>query len=173
VSFSKKEGETAGRTVYQRRRWRLPFTSFEIDFTSDLIAHDYMRRWKLEFYRGRRSLGGVRLHHIMRGDDRSAFHDHPMNFKSIILKGGYIEYTPDHEPRRFVPGDVVVKKAEDLHYLELIDTSAWTLVFAGPFRRDWGFMTDEGWIPASAFDKWKERYRARNVKMVTNKWESR
>jgi hypothetical protein len=138
-------GATAGREVY--RRWTLG--GFE--YRSDLIAHDYMRRWALFTPRG-----AVRLHKILRSDDRAHFHDHPMDFTSIILKGGYIEYTPYGPPRTFRPGDVNVRKAEDLHALELIDGGpTWTLVLAGPIRREWGFQTEDGWIVAGEYDAWK------------------
>lgn len=143
--FKKTTGATAGRVLYHR----LKIGPFE--YRSDLIAHDYMRRWVL-FH----PFGAVRLHHILRSDSRDHFHDHPMDFTSIILRGGYIEYTPDGPPRRFLPGDVVRKKAEDLHYLELIEDTALTLVLAGPMRRNWGFATQDGWVQASVYDAWKK-----------------
>jgi hypothetical protein len=141
-------GSTEGRVVY--RRWR--FLGFE--YRSDLIACDYMRRWVLLT-----PLGMIRLHHILRSDTRE-FHDHPMDFMSFIVKGGYVEHRPNMPPRWFFPGDVNVRKAEDLHYLELLDGQAWTFVLALPYRRSWGFHTDEGWIAAGEYDEWKRRRAA-------------
>lgn len=147
--------ETDGRRIFRRLTLDTRWGKFE--YRSDLIARDYMRRWVIFT-----PWGAARLHCILRGDDRAALHDHPMDFKSLILRGGYIEHTPDRPPRRFLPGDVVVKRAEDLHALELIDGPAWTLVLAGPLRREWGFMTpDEGWIPASEYDAWRARTSSR------------
>jgi hypothetical protein len=145
VSFAKKTGSTAGRVVYNRWRWR-----FEIEYVSDLISADYMRRWQL-----RVPQGALRLHHILRGDMDRDCHDHPMDFTSLVLSGGYIEHTPDKEPRKFLPGDVNRKRAEDLHRLELIGDDAWTIVLAGPFRRDWGFETEDGWVVAGDYDAYK------------------
>lgn len=144
-----RSGETDGRTVY--RRWRL----WKFEFRSDLIAHDYMRRWCLltPWFM-------IRVHHILRSDSREHLHDHPMDFISVILWGGYTEHTP-HGQQKFTPGDVVVKKAEDLHALELLRSSAWTLVFAGPVWRDWGFQTEDGWIAAGQYEEWK-RNRVRD-----------
>lgn len=141
-----QSGATAGRKIF--RVWSLgPF-----EYRSDLISHDYMRRWTLFT-----PWGMLRLHHILRGDSREHLHDHPMDFASLILKGGYVEYRPNREPRTFKPGSVVVRKAEDLHALEMLDGDAWTLVLASPVRRDWGFATEEGWVSAGQYDSWKAK----------------
>jgi hypothetical protein len=44
-------------------------------------------------------------------------------------------------------GRVVRRPAEHLHRVQGIKPGkpAWTLVFTGPRRRDWGFVTDDGW----------------------------
>lgn len=139
-----RSGATAGRVLY--RRWRLGV----FEFRSDLIARDYMRRWTLTT-----PWGMLRLHHILRSDARDHYHDHPMDFTSLILRGGYVEHRPDHEPQRYLPGDVVRRRAEDLHYLELIGDSAWTFLVTGPIRREWGFQTEDGWIVAGEYDGWK------------------
>lgn len=143
--FKKKTGSTAGRIIYSRWKWK-----FEVEWISDLISADYMRRWQL-----RVPQGALRLHHILRGDDDRDYHDHPMDFTSLVLSGGYIEHSPDKEPRKFLPGDVNRKRAEDLHRLELIGDDAWTIVLAGPFRRDWGFKTEDGWVVAGDYDAYK------------------
>lgn len=144
----KGNGATDGRTIF--RRWRF----FGFEYRSDLIAHDYMRRWMLKT-----PWGMLRLHHILRGDEGKHFHDHPMDFTSLILKGGYTEYCPGQEPRRCLPGDVVSRKAEDLHYLKLIDSSAWTLLVTSLFRREWGFSTEDGWVIAGEYDAWRKARR--------------
>lgn len=152
-----KSGATEGRILY--RRWRLPF-GFE--WRSDLIAHDYMRRRTLST-----PWGAIRIHHILRSDQREHFHDHPFDFTSLILAGGYVEHRPGMEPRTCRPGSVVRRRAEDLHALELIGKSAWTIVVTGPIRRDWGFMTEDGWVPASQYDEWKRKRFRRSCKVLT------
>lgn len=103
----------------------------------------YMRRFRLIHNRW----FGVRVHHIVRSDRDRELHDHPFSFVSIILGGGYFEHTPGGKLKWFGPGSVNVKRAEDLHRLELPDERpTWTLVFRGPMRRSWGFMTEEGWV---------------------------
>lgn len=153
-------GVTDGRLLY--RRWRLG--GFE--YRSDLISHDYMRRWTLTT-----PWGAIRLHHILRGDHDRHFHDHPMDFVSLILRGGYIEHRPEgRESRRCTPGMIVIRRAEDLHRLSLLGTDAWTIVLTGPLRRPWGFLTEDGWIVAGAYDKWKrERLHAAWQKLIDQK----
>lgn len=139
-----KSGATEGRILF--RRWRLG--GFE--WRSDIIAKDYMRRWTFTT-----PWGMLRPHHILRSDDRAHFHDHPMDFTSFILKGGYIEHRPGCEPVRHEPGSIVRRRAEDLHALELLERDAWTFVVAGPIRREWGFQTEDGWVVAGLYDAWK------------------
>jgi len=116
----------------------------------------YMRRWRIIHTKW----FGLRLHNIVSSDSDRALHDHPFDFISLILKGGYVEFTP---PRRtgwssseailcqwYGPGSVIKRKAEDLHRLKLLqEKPAWTLVLRGRMRREWGFVGEDGiWIGA-------------------------
>ena len=141
--MSDRSTYTTGENVFRRWSWR------GWGYRSDLIAGDYMRRWTV-----RTPLGMVRLHHIMRSDNDRHFHDHPFNFISIILRGGYIESRPKEPPEIYLPGNVLFRFAEDLHYLKLLDRDAWTLVLATNPRRRWGFETEDGWIDAADYDEW-------------------
>lgn len=118
-------------------------------FRADTIGGAYMRRWCVFT-----PWGTVRVHNIMRKDDDRHPHDHPFDFTSFILKGGYVEWRPDGKgTRKFLPGDVVTRKAEDLHIItELLGASTWTLVFAGPLRRRWGFQTEKGWVDSERYE---------------------
>ncbi len=149
MSQSNKQ-KTSGYTQY--RRWRVRIFGALFEYKSDLIAHDYMRRWVL-----RTPWFMLRLHHILRGDSGRHFHDHPMDFTSLIIWGGYVEYTPNNLPRECLPGDVVHRKAEDLHFLRLRKKSAWTFLITGQYRRDWGFATEDGWISADDYNAYIER----------------
>lgn len=114
----------------------------------------YMHRWIVLT-----PWGMVRLHHILRADIGEDVHDHPFDFVSYILAGGYAETLRERDPacsggdpwcyvcRVFSTGDVVRRRAEDLHRLVCVLPGTWTLVFAGPKRRVWGFQTPDGWVP--------------------------
>lgn len=133
----------------------------------------YMRRWILQTPRGM-----VRIHNILRGDHAEDFHDHPADFVSLILWRGYREVralseaespwqprvsqhadggfaegmwrrTADAQDYGF--GDVLYRRGENLHRLELPNGPAWTLVFMGPLRRPWGYQTRDGWIGWRAY----------------------
>lgn len=138
----------------------------------DIVFGDktYMRRWLLPQRWWPRALTkflpGIRVHNIMTSDEDRALHCHPFDFMTIILKGGYTEYTADGKSRFYGPGSILFRKAETLHRLELPGTDiytrrhdgillhegryedpAWTFVIRGPIRRTWGFQTDQGWVP--------------------------
>lgn len=147
-----RTNSTAGRTVYSRQVLKIFGMRFE--WLSDLISFDYMRRWQI-----RTPWGCARLHHILRSDNDRHFHDHPMSFASLILWGGYIEHTPSRDPRVCRAGSMVFRRAEDPHFLKLRGKSAWTFLLTGPFRRDWGFHTEDGWIIARDYDAYLEKKR--------------
>lgn len=86
---------------------------------------------------------GIFVHHIMRSDHDRALHDHPWNFVSVILKGSYIEHTPQGM-RAFGRGRILVRPAHWLHRLQL-EQPVWTLVLVGSRFRRWGFLTPKGW----------------------------
>lgn len=103
-----------------------------------------------------------RIHHILRSDLDRDLHDHPQDYVTIILRGGYREFRAeiiDNRPqivgRWHGPGTVLFRFAEDPHRLEVPPgTVTTTLFITGPRRRTWGFHTRDGWVP------WRE-YEAR------------
>lgn len=145
----------------------------------------YMRRFILLLPFG---LGTIRLHNIMRSDDDRHLHDHPFDFTSFLLNGGYIEAVPcescggtrverdhagvshpcqdcwDGRRRNVWPRFSIVRRsAEALHSLTL-ERPVWTLVFAGPKRRDWGFDTEIGWISNERYlDEFPKRAEWRDL----------
>ena len=126
---------------------------------------NYMHRWI-----ARCPWGTLRLHHVLTSDEGRDFHDHPFDFASLILRGGYLEHVPGcgcipvlpegkhvtHAAspcRVYRPGTIVRRKAEDFHRLELLDGPALTVVLAGPYRRAWGFKTAAGWVPYEEYHR--------------------
>ena len=132
---------------------------------------DYMHRYYL-FLKDRVSFPfNVTLHHIVRSDD-PIMHDHPWDFTTIILKGGYWEHVCkwNKEYTDFVdictwrgPGSVIRRSAKSFHWLELDNEKpATTLFFMGKQQRKWGFLLDkvEGtlhWVESEDYlDNWKD-----------------
>ena len=129
----------------------------------------YLIRWAFNT-----PFGGIKLHHILGSDEERDLHDHPWSFFSVILRGGYWEHVavdPASDPRydlRFTgmrpvthrtwygAGSALWRPAPSPHCLELAEgRTAWTLVFTGPKKREWGFRTICGWIP------WTEYWRVK------------
>lgn len=107
----------------------------------------YMRR----HYLFRSPFGSVFLHNIRTSDTGRDLHDHPWAFMTVLLKGGYVEQTPEGSRRINAPA-VAVHSPDDLHRLELENGDAWSLFIHGPRRHNWGFATDQGWIPHDEYD---------------------
>ena len=116
---------------------------------------DYMHRYYI-FLKDRKWFPfNVTLHKIVRSDD-PIMHDHPWSYMTIILKGGYWEHTPvfNNDGKMIAefqkwrgPGSIILRKANDYHWLELAEGgTATTLFFMGPQQRDWGFLKNNKWI---------------------------
>jgi hypothetical protein len=112
----------------------------------------------------------ARVHHIATADLDRHMHDHPWNFVSLVLRGGYLELRPatlepcfelatrwwglewDGElqeqwiacPR--TAGSVAFRRATDRHRVSLVSPSTWTLFVYGPALQWWGFYTPQGKI---------------------------
>lgn len=158
-----------------KRRWRRFRYVIHLDGDPYLIRYRLFRcRWF-----------GIYLHHILRSDTDREPHDHPWHFTTIILWGGYHEYTlccpvrvdmngwlpnefqdkPQLDEGKMTwrgVGSIIRHRAWDLHRLEMpYGKSAWTLFITGhKFRAfgqpdTWGFQTAEGWIGHKEYHKMK------------------
>lgn len=68
-------------------------------------------------------------------------HDHPWSFVTLILRGGYLEWTPSGKFYR-PPGSVLHREAEFAHNV-ITGGVCWSLVVTGPKRREWQFVALE------------------------------
>jgi hypothetical protein len=96
----------------------------------------------------------VFLHKFHKGDPGDV-HDHPWPYFTLILAGGYFEYTPNFEYGKMVgetkhwrgPGHFRFCSANSYHRIELKESvTPWTLFMPGPQRQEWGFLVDNTWI---------------------------
>jgi hypothetical protein len=93
----------------------------------------------------------IYAHHILRSDIDRELHDHPGDFISFVLRGGYWEHSRS-SVKWYGPGSVIYRRAEYAHRLELKPgTTAWTFVLFGRTRRRWGFHTSKGWADSKAY----------------------
>lgn len=94
----------------------------------------------------------VRVHCIRRPDRGRDPHDHPWNWRTIILAGWYDELVEDDTNHRGV-GATVGKRANDSHHIAAVSPGGvWTLFIVGPYRQKWGFHTPTGRIPYDQYD---------------------
>ena len=103
---------------------------------------------------------GIFLHAIYRKDHDRALHDHPWNFTSIILRGGYDEWwlgPPRTHPNNAVPRGCPqrsfhqMRRGEFHRIASLHRIPTWTLVFAGRRRGEWGYLTPDGWVESHEY----------------------
>lgn len=108
----------------------------------------------------------IYLHHLHASDEDRALHDHPWSFITILLSGGYFEHYEEpclvadsyhggwmrstRVARRWRHRFSILRRpALWRHRLELVRPT-WTLVLRSRRLREWGFVTDHGWL------HWKE-----------------
>lgn len=113
------------------------------------IGHDYLKRW---WVIPRNKFANAYLHEMTGPDDDRAMHDHPWDNTSVVIRGGYLEHTPEGIFERH-EGDVIARPATALHRLELLPgvTRTVSLFLTGPILRKWGFQTEAGWVPYDQF----------------------
>lgn len=97
----------------------------------------------------------VFVHKFCKGDPDEV-HDHPWPYFTLILKGGYYEWTPLFdsaglkiaEKRNWRgPGHFRFCKATSYHRIELVrGITPWTLFIPGPQTREWGFLVNNQWV---------------------------
>ena len=74
-------------------------------------------------------------------------HDHPWDFITCPLTIGYIEHDEHGNSILRKPFRFAYRKAERFHWIEKIDDRpVWTLFIRFRKRRDWGFLTKDGWV---------------------------
>ena len=110
----------------------------------------------------------ITLHKIL-VSDLDDLHDHPWNYATLILKGGYYEHTPEGKFWRG-PGHFRFCKASSLHRLELDkdedgnELPCWSLFYMGRKQQEWGFIKNGKWIH-------NEKYLAEKNKEPKNRLE--
>jgi hypothetical protein len=121
-------------------------SSLPCDRLLDEGGDEYMRRFHI-----RGQGGSQRRFHLISADDPGRdWHDHPWDYVTRLLSGRYIEHTPDGDTE-YGPGDVLIRKAAQLHRLELADGPVWTYFVTGRWQRPWGFLTPSGWVPQRSY----------------------
>jgi hypothetical protein len=115
----------------------------------------YLERYYL-FLKDRKHFPfNVFIHKFLKSDPDDV-HDHPWPYATLILKGGYHEWTPifDGEGKKIAEtctwrgtGHFRICSATSYHRIELDPTiTAWTMFMPGPQKREWGFLVNNKWV---------------------------
>ena len=115
----------------------------------------YLERYYL-FLKDRKHFPfNIFLHKFLKSDPDDV-HDHPWPYATLILKGGYYEWTPvfDVEGKKITetcrwrgPGHFRICSATSYHRIELDpNITAWTMFMPGPQKREWGFFVKNKWV---------------------------
>lgn len=80
-------------------------------------------------------------------------HDHPGNFFSLPLAVGYTEHLPDGTALWRGAFSPKFRTAEEFHWVELTKGPAWTFFVRFRSRRNWGFLTSEGWMDHDEYNR--------------------
>jgi hypothetical protein len=108
-------------------RWNEPLGKLECP---------YAYRWVLNLW-----FISFRIHYFIRSDDSRYFHDHGWWFLTFILKGSYVDVSPNGRDELKV-GSIRYRKATHKHYVEVLQGGVWTFLITGKSSRNWGFWVN-------------------------------
>lgn len=88
---------------------------------------------------------GIYVHRFDGPDPRSTLHDHPWDFTSLVLRGGYVERRLDTKTLEVNETHTVRwvnrLKTHDAHaIMRLLRVPTWTLMLVGRRVRTWGYL---------------------------------
>ncbi len=85
------------------------------------------------------------VHNIYKADEDKHLHDHPWSYCNAVLRGSYLEETPDGINLMDV-GSSSRRKAESFHKILKVWGPVTTLFMIGRRRRDWGYFVNGSWM---------------------------
>lgn len=113
---------------------------------SDEKGDPYLTRWVI-------LKSKLFIHCFHRSDLDPYLHDHPWDFWSLILWGGYWEETKEGF-KWYCPLTLLKRSAEYQHRVEIPKgKTCWTIIWCGPKIRNWGFWLPEGFVQQDQFFK--------------------
>ncbi len=113
----------------------------------------HFKRWELIKTRW----GSIWLHAIYKADVDKHLHNHPWDFRSIVLKGSYKELTQQGIQLQS-PGKINVRDGSKYHkILELLSPVVYTLFFASTPKRQWGYDVDGRFVDHETYRELKNK----------------
>jgi hypothetical protein len=98
----------------------------------------HFRRWQIL----KTPWFSIYIHGIYAPDQDKHLHNHPWDYKSLVLKGSYIEET-NNGVNLLKFGSVTSRNGEDYHKIKtLLTNSVYTLFIVSPAKRTWGYQVN-------------------------------
>lgn len=92
------------------------------------------------------------VHKFLKSDPDD-LHNHPWDFYTLVLRGGYYEQTLRGK-QWYGPGSFRYAKADTFHRVELYNEQpCWTLFIPLKKAQSWGFLTTSGWTKHDTYRK--------------------
>lgn len=113
----------------------------------------HFRRWQLLKTRW----FSIYIHGIYAADQDKHLHNHPWDYKSLVLKGSYIEET-NSGINTLQFGTITYRNGKDYHKIKtLLTKSVYTLFIVSPVKRIWGYQVDGSWMNHEEYRKLKNQ----------------
>jgi hypothetical protein len=111
----------------------------------------HFRRWEIL----KTPWFSIWLHGIYAADKDLHLHNHPWDFKSIVIKGSYIEETQDGFVEQYT-GKFNSRNGKSFHKIKkLLSPVVYTLFFVGKEKRKWGYLVNDKFINHEEYRKLK------------------
>lgn len=113
---------------YMHRWWLLPRWCLQVDEYGYLFPKPWMPF-------------AIRVHHIKRPDAGLDLHDHPFDYRTIIMDGWYRETNIFGASTLRFHGDTIKSRAQTFHHIDdMPSDGVWTLFIMGRRINAWGFL---------------------------------
>lgn len=124
-------------SVYMSRWWLMPRFMLCVNSKTQALEP---KAWHLPLWRWLAPLS-IRLHHIAQPDQDRELHDHPFDYRTLILRGWYVEENVFGEFTDRLTGDTARARAQTFHRIAHVSGGGvWTLFVCHPRINEWGFL---------------------------------
>jgi hypothetical protein len=99
----------------------------------------------------------VYLHKLNAPNWHPECHDHPWGFVAVLLVNGYLERVGyEYHPRPV--GSILWRPATFAHNVITPYGTSWSIIFAGPKSRDWGFKPCDHSLVSIPWNEYRDNY---------------
>lgn len=84
----------------------------------------------------------IQLHRIMVPDQDRHQHDHPWNFRTLIMRGSYVEERGDEVFFRRQGSTASINFGQYHRVASVTVNGCWTMFITGAYQGSWGFLVD-------------------------------